>query len=82
MTNTGADPSGFLGGGQVGVNWQSGQFVDGVEGDLQASGAGDTFAGYKFSNPWFGTIRGRAGYAFDNDVLLRHARPRLWRPAR
>ena len=69
VTNTGANPSGLLGGGQLGYNWQSGQFVYGVEGDLQASGADDTFAGYKFTNPWFGTVRGRAGYAFNNILL-------------
>jgi len=69
VTNTGVDPSGILGGGQVGVNWQSGQFVYGAETDLQASGANDTFAGYKFSNPWFGTLRGRAGYAFNNFLI-------------
>ena len=50
-------------------NWQSGQFVYGVEADLQASGADDTFAAYKFSNPWFGTVRGRVGYAFNNILL-------------
>ena len=38
----------------------------GVEGDIQATGADDTFAPWKFSNPWFGTVRGRAGYAFSN----------------
>ena len=33
-----------MGGGQVGYNWQYGQFVFGAEADLQASGAEDTFA--------------------------------------
>ena len=51
---------------QAGYNWQSGQFVFGVETDIQASGADDTFAPWKFSNPWFGTLRGRAGYALNN----------------
>ena len=69
VTNTGANPSGILGGGQLGYNWQSGQFVFGAETDLQGTGADDTFAGYKFSNPWFGTVRGRAGYAFNNILL-------------
>jgi outer membrane immunogenic protein len=69
VTNTGANPSGILGGGQLGVNWQSGQFVYGAETDLQGTGADDTFAGYKFSNPWFGTVRGRAGYAINNILL-------------
>ena len=59
-------PSGVLGGVQAGYNWQSGHLVFGVEGDLQASGADDTFAPWKFSNPWFGTVRGRVGYAVNN----------------
>jgi outer membrane immunogenic protein len=59
-------PSGFLGGVQAGYNWQSGPWVFGVEGDLQATAADDTFAPWKFSNPWFGTVRGRAGYAVNN----------------
>ena len=65
-TNWGAEPSGIMGGGQIGYNWQYGQFVFGAEADIQASGAEDTFAAYKFSNPWFGTVRGRAGYAMNN----------------
>ena len=59
-------PSGFVGGAQAGYNWQSGCWVFGVEGDIELSGADDTFAPWKFSNPWFGTLRGRAGYAFNN----------------
>jgi outer membrane immunogenic protein len=59
-------PSGFSGGVQGGYNWQSGPLVFGVEGDIQLSSADDTFAPWKFSNPWFGTVRGRVGYAFNN----------------
>jgi outer membrane immunogenic protein len=59
-------PSGVMGGVQLGYNWQSGQFVFGGETDLQISGADDTFAPYKFSNPWFGTLRGRAGVVYSN----------------
>jgi len=66
ITNTGTNPSGLEGGLQGGYNWQNGQFVYGAETDLQLSGADDTFAPFKFSNPWFGTLRGRAGYAFSN----------------
>ena len=33
---------------------------------VQATGASDTFAPWKFSNPWFGTLRGRVGYALNN----------------
>jgi outer membrane immunogenic protein len=69
VTNSGIDPSGVAGGGQVGYNWQIGQFVFGAETDIQASSADDTFAPYKFSNPWFGTLRGRAGFAINNVLL-------------
>jgi outer membrane immunogenic protein len=64
--NNPTKPSGFEGGIQAGYNWQSGPWVFGIEGDIQATGAEDTFAPWKFSNPWFGTVRGRAGYAFNN----------------
>ena len=60
------DPSGFNGGVQAGYNFQSGPLVFGIEADIQLSGADDTFAPWKFSNPWFGTVRGRVGYAFSN----------------
>jgi outer membrane immunogenic protein len=69
VTNTVGEPSGIAGGGQVGYNWQSGQFVFGAETDIQFSGADDTFAPWKFSNPWFGTLRGRAGVSFNNVLL-------------
>jgi outer membrane immunogenic protein len=69
VTNTAGEPSGLMGGGQVGYNWQSGQFVFGGETDIQLSGADDTFAPWKFANPWFGTLRGRAGVAFNNVLL-------------
>jgi outer membrane immunogenic protein len=62
-------PSGFVGGAQAGYNWQTGPWVFGIEGDLQGNGASDTFAPWKFSNPWFGTVRGRAGYAINNILL-------------
>lgn len=66
VTNSSIDPSGVFGGAQGGFNWQSGQFVLGAETDIQASAADDTFAPWKFSNPWFGTLRGRVGYALNN----------------
>src|SRR5690349_9155324 len=66
VDNNATNPSGFAGGVQAGYNWQSGPLVFGVEGDLQASDANDTFAPWKFSNPWFGTVRGRVGYAMNN----------------
>ena len=66
VSNNPAKPSGFVGGIQAGYNFQNGAWAFGVEGDIQAAGASDTFAPWKFSNPWFGTVRGRAGYAFNN----------------
>jgi outer membrane immunogenic protein len=66
VTSSSLDPDGVFGGGQVGYNWQSGPFVFGGEADIQASAADDTFAPWKFSNPWFGTVRGRVGYALNN----------------
>jgi outer membrane immunogenic protein len=68
-SNSGANPSGFMGGLQGGYNLQMGQFVIGAETDLQMTGADDMFAGYKFSNPWFGTLRARGGYAMNNILL-------------
>ena len=67
VDNNPTKPSGFAGGVEAGYNWQqNGPWVFGVEGDIQASGAEQTFAPWKFSNPWFGTLRGRAGYALNN----------------
>jgi outer membrane immunogenic protein len=62
-------PAGLIGGAQAGYNWQSGELVLGAETDLQLSEANETFASYQFSNPWFGTLRGRAGLAFNNVLL-------------
>ena len=62
--------SGFTGGIQVGYNWQNGPWVYGVESDFNLSDVNGTFAGYQFSNPWFGTMRGRAGYLINNNFFL------------
>jgi outer membrane immunogenic protein len=66
VTNNPTNPSGLTGGIEGGYNWQSGQFVFGGETDLDLSAANDTFAPWKFSNPWFGTFRARAGWALNN----------------
>ena len=68
-SNNPTEPAGFAGGITAGYNWQSGQFVFGGETDLQISSADDTFAPWQFTNPWFGTLRGRAGYALNNILL-------------
>lgn len=66
VQNNLTEPAGLEGGVQGGYNWQVDQFVLGAEADLQLTSAEDTFAPWKFSNPWFGTLRARAGYAMNN----------------
>jgi outer membrane immunogenic protein len=77
---TGGDNSdgGFLGGGQAGFNYQVGQWVLGVEGQLSGTtikeSASATFfvpglvvgsAGAEVSLDWISTLAARAGWAFD-----------------
>ncbi len=69
VSNNSTHPSGVAGGAEAGFNWQHGNFVYGVEGDINLSAADDTFAPWQFSNPWFGTVRGRAGVAFGNVLV-------------
>lgn len=63
----GLDPTGGFGGGQIGYNWQRGYFVFGVEADFQGGNISDkatwTLATSKSDVDWFGTVRGRLGYA-------------------
>jgi outer membrane immunogenic protein len=68
-SNNPTNPSGFAGGVEGGYNLQAGRIVLGGEADIQLSGASDTFAPWKFSNPWFGTLRGRAGWAIGNFLI-------------
>jgi outer membrane immunogenic protein len=71
----------WLAGGQLGFMWQTGQFVFGIEGDMDATHlhnsftsvgvvgpfvAGDSFA---IKNDWQASARGRLGYAFDRTLL-------------
>ncbi len=67
--NNPTHPSGVAGGLEAGFNWQHGNFVYGAEADINLSGAEDTFAPWQFSNPWFGTVRGRAGVAINNVLI-------------
>jgi outer membrane immunogenic protein len=68
--------AGVIAGGQVGYNWQSGAWVIGVEADFQYSGMKSDLsapcpagicaglaASFDQKMPWFGTARGRLGYA-------------------
>jgi outer membrane immunogenic protein len=59
IDNNPTRPSGVAGGSEAGFNWQTGNFVYGGETDFNLSAADDTFAPWKFSNPWFGTVRAR-----------------------
>jgi outer membrane immunogenic protein len=83
--NSRVTPNGAIAGGQVGYNYQSDHVVYGVEGDFQWSGQRDTAGcglecitgggiaatlGSAAQNiKWFGTARGRLGWA-DNGWLL------------
>ena len=61
--------SGILGGSTIGYNFQTGNVVFGIEGDLSLSSVGGTAAAgapcstCELTNDWFGTLRGRLGYA-------------------
>jgi outer membrane immunogenic protein len=63
--------NGGLIGGTAGYNWQMGQAVFGLEGDVDWSGIKGTgpatclVASCQTKNDWLGTFRGRVGYAFD-----------------
>lgn len=59
------DPTGAFGGGQIGYNIQRGNIVFGLETDFQGSGISDGGS----SLDWFGSLRGRLGYAFDRALV-------------
>jgi len=73
--------SGALAGGTIGGNYQIGQIVLGVEGDLDWQNVkgnmvggnctlpGAVPASCKSASNWVGTFRGRVGYAFDRVLL-------------
>ncbi len=63
------DPSGFLGGAQIGVNWQTGALVLGIEGDwswTNADGSTSIPAAVQADHNWYATATARVGYAVDN----------------
>jgi outer membrane immunogenic protein len=82
-------PRGFIGGGQLGYNYQSGAFVAGIETDFQGTGLkgnDNTAASVVPANfptallstvgtgsekiDWFGTLRGRLGWAPTPPLLV------------
>lgn len=76
----GTDRDGFLGGVQIGYNWQIQNWVLGIEGDwswtsndanLAVSSpifAGTTITTHADTN-WYATLTGRLGYAWDRSLL-------------
>jgi outer membrane immunogenic protein len=83
-TSVNASNSGFLGGGQIGYNYQFyNHFLVGLEADIQGLAASSTrttaaggFAGFGFgttvnrSIDYIGTVRGRLGYLVTPTLLL------------
>jgi outer membrane immunogenic protein len=78
VTSVHTRSTGFIGGGQIGYNWQAGTFVYGLEGDISGLGGssnaniGTPFGGGKaISNriTWLSTVRGRAGLLIDPTTL-------------
>lgn len=79
----GLDPDGFIGGAQIGYNWQFGSFVFGVEADIQytdfnqtvnAVTVGTAFPGvrnnlYTQELDYLGTVRARLGYAWGRTLI-------------
>jgi len=71
--------AGFTVGGQAGYNWQTGNIVYGIEGDLNwVDGKADTAFAPPFVVPavtattnldWMATVRGRLGVAFSQFLL-------------
>ncbi len=61
---------GWVGGAFGGFNMQNGQFVYGVEGDINYSGIEGSNAGFEARSPVDGSVRGRAGVAVTADILL------------
>lgn len=53
---------GFVGGVQLGYNWQSNQLIYGLEGDLSLSGTD--------SIDWLASVRGRLGYLIQPSLLV------------
>lgn len=71
------DKTGFLGGGQLGYNYQMNQWVFGIEGDIGWMGinssvldpgtASNTTVG--INSGWYGDVTGRLGFAFDRALV-------------
>lgn len=75
--STGNSSAGFIGGGQIGYNYQMGSWVLGVEADIQYADVGGKVNWGPYSwwgngggnDQYFGTVRARIGYAIDHWLL-------------
>jgi outer membrane immunogenic protein len=69
--------NGFVGGGQVGANWQWDAWVLGIEGDFQGTtqskteslACGGCGLSEQVKIPWFATVRARVGVAVDRVLV-------------
>lgn len=68
----------FVGGGQIGYNWQSGSIVYGLETDIQYVDTSGSVAWGPYTwwagrgggdGAYFGTVRARLGYAMDRTLI-------------
>ena len=81
LFNINTKPDGFIGGGQIGYNWQASNWVFGVEADIQGADqkgtakSAFTVLGVPLALTatekltYFGTVRGRVGYAWNRQLL-------------
>ena len=71
--NFDTEGNGFVGGGQLGANWQIDQIVLGVEGDISFADMSDTVTNGAISRrqdvDMLASVRGRAGFAFDRALI-------------
>jgi outer membrane immunogenic protein len=73
-------PDGYIGGAQIGYNWQAANWVYGLEADFQGGIQKDDktcqmlcgpngFATFDQRMAWFGTVRGRLGYSVGSSLF-------------
>lgn len=74
FNNYGQSGVAFTGGGQIGYNWQTGPLVLGLETDINYRGSSSNnnawgLGGSNSGSGYFGTVRGRLGYAIDRLMI-------------